>query len=541
MPRLPAPEDYGVRTPSPTRGFVDLPKAEPDLYTGRVLGDIGLMMQQEAERVDDALAADALNKLQDKQLDLTYGDEGFTKLQGTQVTDRPVLKEYSDRMRIETEGLAAKISNPRIKQKFQLAAADVNRGFKQKLVMHTTSQVEKIEEQAFFGAAATAQRMAGEGDLTGAVSYMAPMIEAAVAKKGLTGDAAAAFARETMGAVYAANISKLVTDGRSAEAQTVLEANKGLMTEKQVEHFGNLVKSKRDWEVGNDLAVQAEAMQASGKSSKEIELWLAKETKGNKEAYAAAQSVWGQLQQATKEAAQEQQGTFNKQFWLKPTRATMNTILQSTEFLSLPKSVQGTITEHMVKGLEHEDAVARARRSETYNTPQAFSTFLNVMSSPDLARMSEDALWGLTPVIGPQNVTRLLAEQKQQQSGTARFQIDPKIVQAAMPEEITTGKGNKEKREAFNGIIAMELRDWKTQNPGKIPSEEEQSKILRSATKEYTINRKFWFDTTVKAYELKDMPAEFEAQAKAALRAKGLPVTTAAIRDAWARQPQARK
>lgn len=294
MPRLPAPEDYGTSIPRPTRGFVDLPNVQPDLYTGKVMAGIGVMMEQEAEKIDDALAQDALNQLQDQQLDLTYGDNGFTKLQGTQVTDRPVVQEYSDKMRITTEGLAAKINSPRVKQKFQLAAADVTRGFKQKLAFHTTAQVEKIKEQAFFGGAATAQRMAGEGDLDGAVKHMAPLLAAAVAEKGLTGDAAAMFARETMGAVYAANISKLLDSDRPLEAKAVLEANKGLMTDKQVAGFSKQIKSDVAWVRGDDMV---RTMLAEGKTTAEVEAAVSAEAKktGDKSFYDSAYHTLGNI------------------------------------------------------------------------------------------------------------------------------------------------------------------------------------------------------------------------------------------------------
>ena len=98
MPRLPAPEDFGMTTPRPSRGVTEVSPVtvRPDLATGKALSDIGLLMQQEAEKVDEAVALDSLNKLQEKHLELTYGEQGYTKLQGTQMTERPVVREYSD-------------------------------------------------------------------------------------------------------------------------------------------------------------------------------------------------------------------------------------------------------------------------------------------------------------------------------------------------------------------------------------------------------------------------------------------------------------
>jgi hypothetical protein len=204
------------------------------------------------------------------------------------------MQEYSGKMSMITEGLAAQISNPKVKQKFQLAAADVNRGFKQKLVMHTTGQVEKIKEQAFTGSLATATRMAGEGDLDGALKHFTPMLGAAIAEKGLVGDAAAAFARETMGAVYSANISKLLDSDRPLEAKAALEAGKGLMTDKQIAGFSKQIKSDVAWVRGDDMV---RSLMAEGKTTSEIEAAVSAEAKktGDKSFYDSAYHTLGNI------------------------------------------------------------------------------------------------------------------------------------------------------------------------------------------------------------------------------------------------------
>lgn len=551
MPRLPAPEDYGLSTPRPTRGVTEntAVQVRPDLATGKLMQDIGALMQAEAEKFDDLVAEDAMNKLREKRIEMTYGQNGFTNVRGAQITTRPVMQEFPDAFNREVEGIAAGLNSSRARIKFQQAAGRESNGYKTDLMRHVAGEVNTYAGQVHQGKIGTLAGTAATAiDDPIKLEYTMAQVGKAVADEaarlGYSGPVLELFKQTEFGKVHDGVIKSLINSGRAKDASEYLVAAKGRgeLAQNQFEQYANTIKGKRDWEIGNDLAAKASAMRAEGKSLPEIEAFLAAQTKDNKEAYSAAQAVWTQRQAADQMAAQEQQGGFAKQFWLKPTRATMNSILQSTEFLSLPMSAQGKITEQMVKGLEHEDAVARARRSEAYNTPEAFGTFLNVMSSPDLARMSEDALWGLSPVIGPQNVSRLLAEQKQQQSATKSFRIDQKIVDATMPEEIL-GKGtkNKDMRQAFNGIVQVELSDWKARNPGKIPTEHDQASILRSATREYAVNRKFWFDTTVKAYELKEMPQDFETQATAALRSRGLPVTPSAIRELWAKQPEARR
>ena len=107
MPRLPSAPDYPTGNPTPTRGLtqVDAVRETPDLATGRVISGIGGMMQAEAEKLDETVALDALNQLQNKQLDLTYGENGFTKLQGKGVIDGKITSEYPAQLKAEAERL----------------------------------------------------------------------------------------------------------------------------------------------------------------------------------------------------------------------------------------------------------------------------------------------------------------------------------------------------------------------------------------------------------------------------------------------------
>lgn len=498
MPRLPAPEDYGTSIPRPTRGFVDLPNVQPDLYTGKVMAGIGVMMEQEAEKIDDALAQDALNQLQDQQLDLTYGDNGFTKLQGTQVTDRPVVQEYSDKMRITTEGLAAKINSPRVKQKFQLAAADVTRGFKQKLAFHTTAQVEKIKEQAFFGGAATAQRMAGEGDLDGAVKHMAPLLAAAVAEKGLTGDAAAMFARETMGAVYAANISKLVDTDRTTEAKAVFEANKGLMTEAQVKAGEKLIKDRSDYTGGVALSREAEALGLTGKKAFD---YIVEKAGDNKNLMTTAKGLFQESERLIVSDAQETTGGILANFYqagathkaAADARTAMNKANVPARFRDNVESalLSGTrSTEANYRSAKAFDRAEEQRENLAWiEDPAKVETFNNLMGNPDgLVQYTENQLLGFAiPAMGKPAAMQLVKERKRFMSENTKVRFTEGDIKAGIPTTLQQTKTEAEKmqRARLEAMMHRGLSEWKDKHPGTVPTVEEKNQIMVDAAGEW--------------------------------------------------------
>ena len=184
MARLPAPEDYGLRTPQPSRAVTDISpvRESPDMLTGKVMQDIGLMMQQEAEKLDDTVATDALNKLQEKQLDLTYGDDGFTKVLGGGVIKRPITTEYAEKIKRETEALGAGIGSTAARTKFQQHAAAANRGFTQKLFVHAAEQTDKYRTDTANAGVLVGAQMAKAGDVMSGLAKATPIVEAEIAR-----------------------------------------------------------------------------------------------------------------------------------------------------------------------------------------------------------------------------------------------------------------------------------------------------------------------------------------------------------------------
>jgi len=534
MPRLPAPEDYALSSPRASRGVTEVSPVQvrPDLLTGKVMQDIGVMMEREAETIDNALAADALNKLQDQQLDLTYGEQGFTKLQGTQVTDRPVMQEYSGKMSMITEGLAAQISNPKVKQKFQLAAADVNRGFKQKLVLHTTDQVEKIKEQAFTGSLATATRMAGEGDLDGALKHFTPMLGAAIAEKGLTGDAAAAFARETMGAVYSANISKLIDSDKTTEAKAVFEAGKGLMTEAQVKAGEKLIKDRSDYTGAVALSQEVEQLGLTGKAAFD---YIVKKSGDNKNLMNTAKGLFQEGERLIIADAQETTGAILANFY--QAGATHKAAAEARTAMAkakVPDRFRDNVESALLSGTRSTEANYRAARAfdraeeqrenlAWIEDPAKVEIFNNLIGNPDgLVQYSENQLLGFAvPALGKPAAMQLVKERKRFLAENTKVTFTPAEIKAGIPQPLQQTKTEAEKTQRARLELLMHrgLSEWKDKHPGSTPTVEQKDEILRNAAGEWRRIDESWYQSkTLPGYKVepgdKAVPAKFYDDAK---------------------------
>jgi hypothetical protein len=546
MPRLPAPEDYGVSTPRPSRGVTEISPVQgrPDLATGKAMIDIGTMMQQEAEKVDEAVALDALNQLQAKHLDLTYGDNGFTKLQGKQVVDRPITKEYSDQVTQFSDSLAATISSPAARAKFQHAAASANNHFKQKLFVHSAGQIEKMQEDSFKGSVVNAESKALLEGPYAAVQEILPVLEGAIQRTGMDAEKADAFRKETLGRIYSAGIQGLLKlDGKSAEAKQVLEDAKPWMTAQQVEHFAGLVKTQNDYDMADSWVAQARAENLTATQAYDKFKQLGK---GNKEAVETARGQYEHYIALKQKEIQETAGVAENVFASNGMNSTaMKMAMKTPEFMALPPSEQAKRREHWTQAVratttfgQHQEAYWEARKLED---PETMVAFMNLSNSPEtLATYSDGQLLGtFLPIFGKQGTAKIIAFKHQAASAAKGFKIPDTLINQAIPEPLQKATGDTEvmQRNRFKGLVSENLMDWKLANPGKVPSQEEQDAIVRSALDKVQapgVFGMYFGGSKTPVYEIKPMPPGYFEK----LQSKAPGITRARALELWSRDPQ---
>jgi hypothetical protein len=548
MARLPAPEDYALSAPRPSRSVTDISpvRENPDLLTGRVMQDIGAMMQQEAEKLDDTVALDALNQLQSKQLDLTYGDNGFTKVVGGDVVKRPITTEYADKIKAETEALGAGIGGAAARAKFQQQAAAANRSFNQKLFVHAAKETETFHQQTFKGSIGNAVKAAEQGAFADGIGAVLPIIEAEVQRQGLAGEAADLLRREALGPVYSAGVKQLLTAGQSGAAKELLDNSKPYMTPAQVEQFSGMVKTQSDYDTAGQWVNEARA-----KNMKPAEAYdfFRQKGAGNKDAVETAR---GQFEHyVALNAKQEAEAsapmllTFHGQG---ANFAAKAAVVKSPEFIGAKPEVQVKLLDYMEQharsalsfGQSQQDRAERKKMED----PAVLIAFQNLADSPEnLMAYSDAHLQGVyLPILGPQLTAKIVAYKKQVEKETTHFKIDQKLIDQALPTSLQQAKGDQEQgqKKRFNGLVTEGLIDWKMQNPGKLPSQEEQNRIIEQASRNVQQAGAIWGTNTIPAYQVKTVPEDFRKQARDAAAKSGKKISESRILELWALRKESR-
>lgn len=549
MAKLPAPEDYGMSAPRPSRSVTEISptRVAPDLATGKVLMSFGDMMQAEAEKLDETVALDALNQLQSKQLDLTYGDNGFTKVQGKGVIDRKITAEFPTQLQQEVERLQGTIGSASARAKFQTQANNVVMGFKRGVYTHAAKETETFQQQAFQGAVANGVKAAEQGAFADGISNVLPVLEAEIQRRGLDKDAADALRRETLGVVYSSGITQALTAGRPADAKALLEAASPWMTSKQAEHFGKMVKEQTSYDKAGQLADTA---RAQGMTEAEAYTYFRKEAAGDKDTAETAKGIFGQYRAMqdrddAKTVAPlqltflEQGGNF----------AAQAKIIKSPEYIRAPERVQVQIRDYMTGHARAMQSFGRSEEAYWENKkatdPSVLVAFGNIASSPETLVQYDDAQLqvAMLPVLGKAMTAKLLQYKHVVAGEAQKFKIPKDIVEQAMPPELQKPKtgAQAQQKDRFDGLVTEGLMDWKLANPGKQPDKQQQLEIIANAGRKISTPGFIYGTNEYPAYQFKPVAADFEQAVQAKMqREKGRRATQTEIQNLWALQKDAR-
>lgn len=548
MAKLPAPEDYGMSSPRPSRGVTEISptRVAPDLATGKVLMTLGDMMQQEAEKLDETVALDALNQLQSKQLDLTYGDNGFTKVQGKGVIDRKITQEFPTQLQQEVTRLEGTIGSAAARAKFQAQANSVVMGFKRGVYTHAAKETETFHQQTFQGTVSTGVKAAEKGAWVDGVSDVLPVLEAEIQRRGLDGDAADALRREALGPVYSAGVKQLLKAGQSGAAKDLLENAKPYMTPQQVEHFSEVVKTQSDYDMAGQWVNDARA-----KNMKPTEAYdfFREKGAGNKDAVETARGQFDYyVAQKAKEEAEGAAPLMLNFHGQGANYAAKANVVKSAAFIDSKPEVQVKLLDYMEQharsalsfGQSQQDRAERKKMED----PSVLIAFQGLADSPEnLLAYSDAHLQGVyLPILGPQLTAKIVAYKHQVEKETTHFKIDQKLIAQALPASLQQAKGDQEQdqKKRFNGLVTEGLVDWKLQNPGKIPSQEEQNRIIESASRTVQQAGSWWWTNTVPAYQVKPVPEDFRKQARDAAAKSGKQISEARILELWALRKESR-
>ena len=256
MPRLPDAGSFATgQNPNATSAVVGLQGpnegamlagAQETVRQGQAVGAFGEKLaaeqrQQEKEfeakarieqhRVDTLRAESQFTALREKELDLTYGDGGYTKVKGTDALGKPVLQDYRKRFGDQVKQMADGLGNDQQKQMFLARAGVAGVGYQEGILRHLAQEGKIAQAEEFKGRVEVETRIA-------IANYNDPMVVAFSVKRiedgvdtmaranGWTPDYAQAVRQEKLGKLHDAVIDQMIAANQLVQAKDWYQANK---------------------------------------------------------------------------------------------------------------------------------------------------------------------------------------------------------------------------------------------------------------------------------------------------------------------------
>lgn len=249
MARLPGPEALGERpTPVPARrppmvatyrgtsGFEGV-ESQALAHTGDDLRMTAGIVLQAQEHQDAVRAEDAATRLREKQIEMTFGKNGFVNLKGGDAVNKPLLKEYGSAFDGHAQQIADGLDNDNQRQMFRRRAQVSGLQLREDIARHVVHESNVYAETVFKSNVDVESKMAGArwaADDGAAVPLL--RIDAAIdneaRRRGLSGDEGKVWAddqkMQARSKVYSAQVQAALnsdpTTGPFA-AQALLKAN----------------------------------------------------------------------------------------------------------------------------------------------------------------------------------------------------------------------------------------------------------------------------------------------------------------------------
>ena len=175
MPRLPTVEGPSVSRAALPDAYQRAPDALGEAgrvganqlqQASRVAMGVADQAQRALDELDQVRVDDAINRLKERQLDLTFGkDTGFTHQKGLAALERPdgrpLSVEYSEQLMKSAGELANGLGTERQKRLFGLRSNDIIAGFRGQVMAHEGQQTDVYMQSVREGTIANRQREVG--------------------------------------------------------------------------------------------------------------------------------------------------------------------------------------------------------------------------------------------------------------------------------------------------------------------------------------------------------------------------------------------
>lgn len=266
------------------RGLPAVEGPSPTDSSGQQLQQAGQAIQNAGES-GTAIAVDALqianrtrvdeaiNALRERQLDDTYGENGYTRLRGRDALFRPngqsLTDEYSGNLDREADSIASGLGNDAQRRAFRRAQQEVRASYRTELARHETGEFQTYAMSVFEGAISTAQRgLALSGGNPEQTAEHVATIRAQVANVArLTGRSAEWVQAQTvtmLSAGHAGAIARFLDDHDPSAAQRYSDLHASEMTQEDLLRVDAAIGEQEDIQIATAAANEQFALIQGG-------------------------------------------------------------------------------------------------------------------------------------------------------------------------------------------------------------------------------------------------------------------------------------
>lgn len=530
--KLPDLGEQARPTPTPAGGVAryqteDMSAAmAPGMALSSVATDLGreaeVWIAKEKARVDTMMVEDATAKLREAQQDLKMGKEGFINQRGVEALKKPLLEDYTKRFETVASELSAKLT-PDQQAAFRKRVSVYGTEYRGDIMSHVMREGDRAEEQTFKARIAGEQKQAAANWNNGAaIATSLASIEGVVRQygqaRGWDSKVVDVAISEQKGAMGVDLVQQAIAGGNLDYAKDMLKQFK---TDIESDKYKAL---KGQVEAGDK---QAKALGYSDELFASVKGYKAQMDKVQQDFAAgkvdAATRVAVEQRIDHKRAVGEQMKNDGDKYMM---GAAQEWILKNTgkSVLEMPPNLYAWAknTGHLA-GLDGF-ASREGRPGERMKELEARGKLMNQAATDPDAFIETFKKTGFSDQfeLGTSGIKQMQDIAAGMMQGTGKYKIgfDEKIMRDAIPKALLD-PGAKEKRAAFEGLQHEAMIQWRKENPGKIPTLDEQRTVARAANAEFVEIGKVW-NSNIKAFEIKEgkdnaVPSDFFK----AMKAKG--------------------
>ena len=482
-------------------------------------------------------AQDALLDLKRAHNELTYGENGYARLQNGAAAAPGVYKKYEDLHRATAAKFAEKL-NPLARQYFEVEAKDLGDNFQAGFLRHAMSEEIKHRGAVFKSSIDVSAQ-------TAALNYNNPEVLARekTSRDKLLADYFAenipgndegdqklrlSIMHSVHGEAHEAVVRAMLLNDRVQDAKEYLTANKDEMSGNRFQALQDTMKSEVAADEARDIATEMYNMRIKGASEIQIQQRKLELTKGKSSTTSNfVDNVYGDLVRARETDERRAVGSLlmeaaNGGLSPKDPRLLDLKINNPALALQVQKAMQRQAGGGGGKGSKMTDMALYADIADKIRTGKAV----------DANDIYGYAGGGLSDA----DAKKLVGMLEKRDTAAGKFKISSVLIKANKPK---SASGNKERDAAYAGFVESQLAEWKEQNPGKIPTRQEQMEIVQSASEEYVgvDHGMLWRDITEESYRMENFSNIYPKRYDKIEGLKGLgPNQKVYIYEAWKKE-----